>query len=96
MLIKNPLTRLCKPAHIKAHAYFNGFNWESLISLDFKVPYLPVIKDKPIDNTKVIPYNTYIKVNHYNFYFQTVKEYEVNGEIDKKDQADYDKWFKRF
>lgn len=65
MMIKNPLTRLSKPAHIKAHPWFSGYNWESLISLDFKVPFIPTVKDKAIDNTKVIPYTTYVKVNQY-------------------------------
>lgn len=62
MLAKNPLSRLCKLSQIRNNKWFAGFNWESLISLDIKVPHKPSIQHQEIDETNVIPYSGYVKV----------------------------------
>jgi len=53
MLSKNPLTRTYKFKQIKAHEYFKDFNWENLISMSLKPPYIPTI---PNSQDK-IPFN---------------------------------------
>jgi hypothetical protein len=62
MLAKNPLSRLCKFSHIKSNAWFAGFSWENLISLDVEVPFMPKIVTKDADESKFVPYLTHIKV----------------------------------
>jgi hypothetical protein len=67
MLVKNPLSRLCKLSHIKSNPWFAGFSWENLISLDIEVPFIPKIASKDFDDTKLVPYLTHIKVILSNF-----------------------------
>lgn len=62
MLTKNSLSRLCKLSHIKATAYFAGFNWDSLLSLNITPPFLPKLTSSDT-SAKAIPYVHYIKVN---------------------------------
>ncbi len=62
MLTKNPLSRLCKLSQIKNHVWYSDFSWESLISLDIEVPYVPKLSKKEVDETKIIPYSNYVKV----------------------------------
>ena len=50
MLEKNPLNRITTIDSIKKHIWFNGFNWEELISLNMNPPYLPKIKPLPSIN----------------------------------------------
>jgi cGMP-dependent protein kinase len=45
MLEKNPMKRLSKFEGITKHLWFNCFNWEELISLNMKPPYVPFIKN---------------------------------------------------
>ena len=41
MLEKNPLNRLAKFDAIRKQLWFNGFDWEELISLNMNPPYIP-------------------------------------------------------
>ena len=50
MLEKNPLNRITTIDSVKKHIWFNGFNWEELISLNMNPPYLPKIKPLPSIN----------------------------------------------
>ena len=61
MLSKNPLSRLCKISHIKAHLWLQNFPWDNLISLDMQAPHIPKLKNKDEDST-IIPFISYIKV----------------------------------
>lgn len=61
MLSKNPLTRLCKISHIKAHPWLSNFSWDSLISLDLQPPYVPKVKSKE-DDFNSMPYVSFLKV----------------------------------
>jgi hypothetical protein len=67
MLTKNPLSRLSKLSQIKNHVWYSDFSWESLISLDIEVPYVPKLSQKEVDESKVTTYSNYIKVNILNF-----------------------------
>jgi serine/threonine protein kinase len=61
MLSKNPLNRLGKFSHIKAHPCFKNFQWDNLISLDLQAPYSPKLKHEEEDSI-MLPYVRYIKV----------------------------------
>jgi len=50
MLEKNPLKRITTLDSVKKHIWFNGFNWEDLISLNMNPPYVPKIKPLPSIN----------------------------------------------
>ena len=58
MLEKNPMKRLTKFDEIKKHIWFKEFNWEELITLNMKAPYVPKIKkDKfMVNNFDLINY----------------------------------------
>lgn len=65
MLTKNPLARLCKFSHIKAHPWFAAFPWENLISLNIEVPHIPNMPHKDFDENKFVPYTSHIKVRNF-------------------------------
>ena len=98
MITKNPLSRLTKLSHIKAHPWLLNFSWDNLISLDMIPPYVPKIKIKDEENNTA-PYISYIKVNKIFFlFFKNQREYGSSKDCitDKKLQAEYDLWFKNF
>jgi len=64
MLTKNPLSRLSKISHIKAHPWLQNFSWDNLISLDLQPPYIPKLKSKEDEYTSM-PYVSYIKVKFF-------------------------------
>ena len=82
MLDKNPSYRLTNFYSIKTQPWFKDFNWDELINLNLKAPYLPVIPYSPLDfDTQYKPlfddakekfesYIEYIKINN--------KEFEIN------------------
>ncbi len=41
MLIKNPITRMSKFSQIKNNIWFSNFNWDDLMILKMKAPYIP-------------------------------------------------------
>ncbi len=61
MLVKNPLSRLTKMSHIKAHPCLRNFSWDSLISLDLEPPFVPKLNSKE-DDFNTVPYVSYLKV----------------------------------
>ena len=89
MLSKNQAQRFYKLEQIQSHIWFKDFSWDDLISLDLKPAYLPKID---IDESKceTKPYLDYIK---------TLKDWEPEGglpKISKKNQTEFDEWFKKF
>jgi serine/threonine protein kinase len=63
MLAKNPLCRLTKLSNIKANAWFSGFSWENLLSLDMEAPYTPKVESKEWGEIKSsTPFLTHVKV----------------------------------
>ena len=41
MLTKNPISRMSKLSQIKNHIWFSNFNWDDLMILKMKAPYIP-------------------------------------------------------
>jgi hypothetical protein len=91
MLNRNQVTRLSKISQIKSHNWLKTFNWNSLFSLEMQPPYIPKIKIKDEEYTK-IPFFMYLKNKKENV---NEKEKEKNN-TDKKLQKQYDEWFKKF
>ena len=89
MLNKNQAQRFCKLEQIQGHIWFKDFSWDELISLNLKSAFLPNIEsDESKCETK--PYLDYIK---------TLKDWEPEGglpKISKKNQTEFDEWFKKF
>ena len=48
MITKNPLSRLTKLSHIKAHPWLLNFSWDNLISLDISSSF--VSKNIPLSS----------------------------------------------
>lgn len=89
MLNKNQTQRFYKLEQIQSHIWFKDFSWDDLISLNLKPAYLPKID---IDESKceTKPYLDFIK---------TLKDWEPEGglpKISKKNQTEYEEWFKKF
>ena len=88
MLSKSTCNRLCNLSHIKAEPWFQSFSWEDLISLKMEPPYYPKL---PQDEGRS---------SHLSFvnYARTIKEWVAskNVHIERKNQQEYDDWFKQF
>ena len=87
MLSKNPIKRLSKLSQVKTHIWFNGFNWEDLMSLNMKAPYKPILK-KDVEEKDNYLYVDYIK---------TLPEFKIDKKkIDQNTQIKYDTWWSNF
>ncbi len=88
MLVKSPLSRLCKLSLIKTEPWFKDFSWDNLILLNLQPPYSPQF---PKGSTKENPTSILE-------YLKTLKEYipTKNFNIDRVTQAEYNEWFKKF
>ena len=87
MLTKNPLKRMSKLSQVKTHIWFNGFNWEDLLSLNMKAPYKPILK-KDVEEKDNFLYIDYIK---------SLPEVKYgNNKIDSITQKKYDTWWSKF
>jgi cGMP-dependent protein kinase len=92
LLNKNQVTRLSKISLIKSHKWLKDYDWNKLFSMEMQPPYVPKIKIKDEEYTK-IPYLMYLKNT------EKEKEKEKDKEkmsVDKKLQKQYDDWFKKF
>lgn len=87
-MIKSPMSRLAKFPQIKAHSWFNSFNWEALINFDMPVPFKPKGKDDINDATSYPYVNHVLKMKK----FRPPREKKVSTAI----QKEYDSWFKNF
>ena len=88
MLTKNPINRLSKFSEVKKHIWFNNFNWDDLMTLTLKPPYLPKLNNnKNIEEN--IPWNEYSK---------NLKEPPDNKniQITSEAQKEFDEWFIKF
>ena len=89
MLCKNQTQRFCKLEQIQSHIWFKDFSWDDLISFNMEPAYLPKIESNE-SKCKPIKYLDYIK---------TVKDWEPESgqqKVSKKNQAEFDEWFKKF
>lgn len=89
LLTKGAINRLCKFANIKSDPFFSAFSWENLISLNLEPPYVPKINAEDDSKVTPVPY-----INHTKTFKEWVPSKSYN--IEKKVQAEYDKWFKNF
>ena len=87
MLKKSPTNRLWKFEQIKENPYFKDFDWEQLMSLSLKPPYIVKLDDKNENEQKAIPYLSYLKT-------------QVGKTPSKKNassrQIQFEKWVKSF
>ena len=88
MLNKNQTQRYSKLDQISTHIWFKDFSWDDLISLNMKPAFLPKID---INENKCDP-------KPYMDYIKSLKDWEPEGpqKISKKNQAEFDEWFKKF
>ena len=87
MLTKNPIKRMSKVSQVKTHIWFNGFDWEDLMSLNMKAPYKPILK-KDVEEKDNYLYLDYIK---------SLPEVKINKtKIDSDTQKKYDTWWNKF
>ena len=87
MLSKNPIKRLSKLSQIKNHIWFNGFQWEDLISLNMNAPYKPILKKDVEDNENVF----------YIDYIKSLKDVKGDySKIESKKKIEYDIWWNKF
>ena len=86
MLKKSPTNRLWKFEQIKENPYFKDFDWEQLMSLSLKPPYIIKLDEKETEQ-KSIPYLSYLKT-------------QVGKPPSKKNassrQIQFEKWVKNF
>ena len=87
MLTKNPISRMSKFSQIKNHIWFNGFNWEDLISLNMEAPYKPSLKKDKEEKNDIL-FVDYIK--------SLGEEKANNSKIDPKTLAEYNNWWEKF
>ena len=85
MLNKSPTSRLWKLKQIKEDKYFEGFDWNKLISLSMPPPYKISFKEIKEKND-IIPYLQFLQTRG------------VKTESKKKSerQLRFDKWLKNF
>ena len=82
MLDKNPSNRLTNFYSIKSQPWFKDFNWDELINLNLKAPYLPVIPYSSNDfDGQYKPLFDYEKENLKN-YIEHIGINNNNNEID--------------
>ena len=89
MLNKNKSSRYYKFEQISNHIWFKDFNWDSLLSLDMKPEYIPLITLKK-ENYNTKPYIEYIK---------SLKEWEKTDskiKITEQDKLEFEEWIKNF
>ena len=88
MLKKNPLNRLWKFSQIKRDAYFNGFDFDKLISLAIEPPYKLKLKsdDNSVGNGM---YLNYLKGITRDTQQQTIHKKSMRS-------VEFDKWVKNF
>ena len=85
MLKKSPTTRLYKLKQVKEDKYFEGFDWNKLISLSMPPPYKISFKEIKEKN-EIIPYLKFLDSKGYKS--ECVKKSER--------QLKFDKWLKNF
>lgn len=54
LLERDPTKRLADAAHVKAHPYFKGLDWEKLLRKEVPAPFIPPVKSK-LDTSMVDP-----------------------------------------
>ena len=89
MLNKNKSSRYYKFEQRSNHIWFKDFNWDSLLSLDMKPEYIPLITLKK-ENYNTKPYIEYIK---------SLKEWEKTDskiKITEQDKLEFEEWIKNF
>ena len=88
MLNKNEDERYCKFNQINSHIWFKDFDWEELLSLNMKPPYLPKKDDKVVSYDEK-PYIEYV---------QSLKDWEPKQEliITEKIKSDFEEWLEKF
>lgn len=87
MLKKSPTSRLWKLKQIKEEPYFQGFEWNKLISLAIDPPYKIKLKEEKEDVNQAIPYISYLKLQD--------KGRKKNRNPSSR-QLEFDKWLKNF
>ena len=80
LLDKNPSYRLTNFYSIKTQPWFKDFNWDELINLNLKAPYLPKIQTSPYDFDE--QYKPLFNTEKENFI--SYIEYLSNNEFEKK------------
>ena len=89
MLTKNPINRLSKFSEVKKHIWFNNFNWDDLMTLTMKAPYIPKLNVIKEDDKQIL----------FNEYAKNLPEPEWNNkhlQITSEVQKEYDNWFNKF
>ena len=89
MLTKNPITRMSKLSQIKNNIWFSNFNWDDLMTLTMKAPYIPKLNVIKEDDKQIL----------FNEYAKNLPEPEFNNkylQITSEAQKEYDNWFNKF
>ena len=89
MLTKNPISRMSKLSQIKNHIWFSNFNWDDLMSLNMKAPFIPKLNISEEDDKHII----------FDEYAKNLPEHEFNNnylQITSEAQKEYDDWFNKF
>ena len=79
MLNKKKDIRYCNYEQISCHTWFEGFDWDSLLSFDIKPSYIPNIEDDIFNEKDEKPYLDFIN---------ELKEWNDNEEIIKEDKSE--------
>ena len=89
MLTKNPISRMSKLSQIKNHIWFSNFNWDDLMTLNMKAPFIPKLNISEEDDKHII----------FDEYANNLPEHEFNNnylQITSEAQKEYDDWFNKF
>ena len=89
MLTKNPISRMSKLSQIKNHIWFSNFNWDDLMTLNMKAPFIPKLNISEEDDKHII----------FDEYAKNLPEHEFNNnylQITSEAQKEYDDWFNKF
>jgi len=53
LLVRDPEKRLTDPLKLKAHAFFRGLDWDSLVRKEVTPPYIPPVKNGELDTSLI-------------------------------------------
>ena len=80
---------MSKLSQIKNNIWFSNFNWDDLMILKMKAPYIPKLNIIKEDDIQIL----------FNEYAKNLPEPEFNNkylQITSEAQKEYDNWFNQF
>ena len=80
---------MSKLSQIKNNIWFSNFNWDDLMTLTMKAPYIPKLNVIKEDDKQIL----------FNEYAKNLPEPEFNNkylQITSEAQKEYDNWFNKF